>query len=439
MGKDKKYDNIGNDLESAVLEGIKTGDFSKISPVITKSVETVIDDVGQKIKESVTTGVSSRGGYSTGEYTRMRQEACERERAEKLRQREQERIVREQARQKKNAERAELRNARNASVPADIRKSQNNNLPALVNKNHTVSSTLLSVAGGIGLGITGVTFLTSLPALIAGSASVVGLSFCGIFAAGFGIVLANGLGKGKMASMAKRYASFCGNKGYVEIDDIVSATGESRRKVVRQVKKLLKGGYFPHGRIDEGNKTLILTDEVYQMYLDSKVKETMNSTGNIIDSTARIVGDDDNMSELNQMIAEGTDYIHRLHNLNEHIPGEVITEKLDRLEALLNDIFMRVKEHPEQMSRMHELMEYYLPTMIKLVSAYEEYDKVSVPSKEIVEAKKDIEKTLDTINAAFSKLLSNLFQDSVWDVTTDAQVLKTMLAQKGLADGMEGE
>ena len=45
--------------------------------------------------------------------------------------------------------------------------------------------------------------------------------------------------------------------------------------------------------------------------------------------------------------------------------------------------------------------------------------------------------TLDTINQAFRELLSNLFQDTVFDVTTDAQVLKTMLAKEGLTRDMD--
>jgi 5-bromo-4-chloroindolyl phosphate hydrolysis protein len=89
------------------------------------------------------------------------------------------------------------------------------------------------------------------------------------------------------------------------------------------------------------------------------------------------------------------------------------------------------------MSRIHELMDYYLPTAVKLVDAYREYDHVSEPGKEILEAKSDIENTLDTINSALGKLLNKLFKDSVLDVTTDAQVLKTVLTQKGLTNGLE--
>ena len=66
------------------------------------------------------------------------------------------------------------------------------------------------------------------------------------------------------------------------------------------------------------------------------------------------------------------------------------------------------------------------------MEAYADFDKVSVPGPEIVAAKAEIERTMDIINQAFSELLSNLFQDTVLDITTDAQVLQTMLAREGL-------
>ena len=52
--------------------------------------------------------------------------------------------------------------------------------------------------------------------------------------------------------------------------------------------------------------------------------------------------------------------------------------------------------------------------------------------------KKEIEKTLDTLNMAFEKLLDDLFQETAWDVSTDISVLHTMLAQEGLTeDGLK--
>ena len=89
------------------------------------------------------------------------------------------------------------------------------------------------------------------------------------------------------------------------------------------------------------------------------------------------------------------------------------------------------------MGKMHKLMDYYLPTTLKLVEAYKEFDSVSAPGPDILSAKEQIENTLDTINQAFKELLNNLFQEKVFDVTTDAQVLETMLAREGLTRQME--
>ena len=46
--------------------------------------------------------------------------------------------------------------------------------------------------------------------------------------------------------------------------------------------------------------------------------------------------------------------------------------------------------------------------------------------------KAEIEKTVDIINEAFTELLNKLFRATVYDVTTDAQVLQAMLAKEGL-------
>ena len=146
-------------------------------------------------------------------------------------------------------------------------------------------------------------------------------------------------------------------------------------------------------------------------------------------STAKM---NDTSSELQAMITEGQTYIHKLHELNDKIPGEVISTKLDRMENLLKEIFKRLKEDPTQMSQMHKLMNYYLPTTIKLLQSYSEFDDISTPGTDIIKAKAEIEKTVDVINEAFTELLNKLFQATIFDVTTDAQVLQTMLAKEGL-------
>ena len=77
-------------------------------------------------------------------------------------------------------------------------------------------------------------------------------------------------------------------------------------------------------------------------------------------------------------------------------------------------------------------MRYYLPTTLKLVNAYREFEQQPAQGENIRSAKEEIKKSLDVINQAFEKLLDSLFEDDALDISTDISVLHTMLAQEGL-------
>ena len=59
-------------------------------------------------------------------------------------------------------------------------------------------------------------------------------------------------------------------------------------------------------------------------------------------------------------------------------------------------------------------------------------DRQPVQGETIRKSKQEIDATLDTLNAAFEKLLDELFQDAAIDVSSDISVLNTLLAQEGL-------
>ena len=216
---------------------------------------------------------------------------------------------------------------------------------------------------------------------------------------------------------------------------------------------MLALGFFPEGHLDKKETCLMLDDATYREYLrlekerkayelEQGTSNAQNTSSNTQTASGPATGSDvasaqgssaSGMNpELVTLIREGPEYIRKLHELNELIPGEVISEKMYRMEGLLKEIFKRLEEDPSQMSQMHKLMNYYLPTTIKLLQAYSEFDDVSAPNSDIQSAKAEIEKTIDVINEAFTELLNKLFQRSAFDAATDAQVLQTMLAKEGL-------
>nr|WP_243143962.1 5-bromo-4-chloroindolyl phosphate hydrolysis family protein [Eubacterium sp. BL-380-WT-2B] len=140
------------------------------------------------------------------------------------------------------------------------------------------------------------------------------------------------------------------------------------------------------------------------------------------------------LKETRLLIEEGKESIEQIREANEAISGEVISQKLDRLEIILCKIFEYVENHTDELPQTRKFMGYYLPTTLKLVNAYREMDAEPIQGENIRSAKHEIEETLDTINYAFENLLDSFYQDKAMDISTDITVLETMLAQEGLTE-----
>ena len=427
MSDNNKKNNIGKEFERAFTEGMENNNWSYLNDVIVKSVDNFLDGVGDRMNSAI--GNVSPNAVPLSERKEDFSGNTRTAQAQRTLHAERERVRQQMEREKQERELA--RKARHSSA----HRRQATELAFPYRDVGSAPATVKTILGGMGSGVFAVMALIGVITSGAASASfivpviIAGLSGC---------MLSSGIRQDKLSRTAARYVEIIGKRQYIDISILAASTGKSERKVVRELKKILKAGYFPQGHLDGKGRTFILTDEVFNHYLELETRpsqEIFDTTGRYEDEQEFPTLSAEESAKLSAMIREGNEYISRFHELNADIPGVEISAKLDRFEKLLREIFRSVREHPEQMSRIGELMDYYLPTAAKLVEAYREYDSVSEPGKEIEEAKQDIENTLDTINSAMSKLLNKLFKDSVLDVTTDAQVLKTVLAQKGLSGG----
>lgn len=202
-------------------------------------------------------------------------------------------------------------------------------------------------------------------------------------------------------------------------------------------------GWFLQGHLDEQRTCLIVSDGMYRQYLQAEAQRKQNereAEASGLDgqdereSEASGLGGTKLPPEVQRVIVEGDTYIRKIHACNDAIHGEEISAKISRMELLVNRIFHRVEQNPESVDDIHKLMEYYLPTTVKLLEAYQEMEAQPVAGENIRSSKKEIEATLDTLNVAFEKLLDGMFQETAWDVSSDISVLQTLLAQEGLTD-----
>ena len=132
--------------------------------------------------------------------------------------------------------------------------------------------------------------------------------------------------------------------------------------------------------------------------------------------------------------AECKSVVAYIGEANDEIPGEEISEKLYRLETSVGRIYSQIQKKTEKLPELRKFQEYYLPTTLKLVETYREFDGQPIAGANIKKAKEEIEASLETIIQAFDKLFDSLFAEAAMDVSTDISVLQTLLAQEGLTE-----
>jgi len=137
--------------------------------------------------------------------------------------------------------------------------------------------------------------------------------------------------------------------------------------------------------------------------------------------------------ELDKMIADGDKAVGEMRRLNDAIQDPKISAQIDRLEAVSLQIFAAVREDPKKLPQIRRFMDYYLPTTLKLLNAYDRMGAAGVSGENIGGTMKRVEEMMDTIVVAFEKQLDALYGADALDLSTDMTVLETMMAREGLA------
>lgn len=423
-----EWQQIGEDIKKQVQHAIDTNDFSHLSKNISETVNLAandvsrglndvgrsINDIGRSLNDAVSDAAHSfqqgmRQTSSSGIYVQKPQQLNQ-----------------------DGKSRRELY----------YRKPNLRPDPQLFN-NTPPGSVLGPIWMVLGFGVMGLAF----------SAMLIGLFFVlllgetvttlplSIFAAIAGGSLGTyGVKLTKRVERFRRYVSLVKDKLYCSIEDLADKTGRSKRFICRDLKRMMQQGMFKQAHLDKQETCFIASDAMYEQYMltqqryeQARIEEKAQSAKksdskqNAESSASRTEPD----SRTAKILQEGKEYIRVICKCNDEIPGEEMSEKLDKLELLVTRIFDCVDEKPELAPDLQKMLSYYLPTTQKLLEAYRDLDKQDVEVKNISDTKREIETTVDTINKAFEAFLDDLFRDRAWDIQSDISVLNTMLKQDG--------
>ena len=266
-------------------------------------------------------------------------------------------------------------------------------------------------------------------------ATMLGASPMAFPAAFFGmlaVVSAVGIISGGVGcSFHKRFRAYCeclGRADFCTVEQLAAQVGRSKKKTLRDLNKMIVRGWFPHCHIDRAGTTFMANEETYRQYLRAEQSRMERENR----EAARSAPVDTGNKDLDEAIEEGRSYIRRIHEANDAIPGEAVSRRLDEMEDIGIHIFAVVEHNPEKLPEIRRFMNYYLPTTLKLLDAYREFDRQPVQGETLASAKREIEETLDTIVLAFRNLLDSLYEKDAMDVSADISVLRAMFAREGL-------
>ena len=291
----------------------------------------------------------------------------------------------------------------------------------------TTKGILQTVFGGIlAVAALGLVIPFGVLSIVGSAGFVVGFLAGGAALVGGTALLCSGIGTLAKVSRFKVYLKTLGTKTSITLERLSRSVGKNERFVRKELQKMIKQGLFLEGHLDNEQKNLITSDETFREFERSRLELEQRKRSQAVQAAKSPD------PKIQEVLDKGNAYVKEIRRCNDEIPGEEISAKIDRMEAIVRKIFERAEAHPEVIPDMKKLMDYYLPMTVKLLNAYADMDRQPVQGETIRKSKQEIDATLDTLNAAFEKLLDELFQDAAIDVSSDISVLNTLLAQEGL-------
>lgn len=407
----KNWSDIGNTISDAVQEAIDTEDFSKLS----QSIQNIVGAAVSTAADSVARGINSASdslNRAANSMTRRPQE-------------------------KPAAQNPWKGNGKFEKKTSDYMMARDIPQNELYSGGGSTraSGYLLSVLGGLGCFGFGLGILIP---LIVGGIINDDMTLTIAVQIPFLLLSAAGLWKGvSLLGRIRRFKSYTralGTRTCISIQELASCVNKSESAALKDIRRMIGLGMFRQGHLDLSGKNLFVTNQGYEAYLQDQQRMEEKKAAQLEEQKARTAYKDDKTlsDDVKKMIEEGQSYIDKIHEANEEIRDETVSEKLDGLETVISKIFQYVEQHPKSAQETKKLMKYYLPTTIRLLESYQKLNAQPVQGPNIVKSKNEIENTLDTLNQAFARLFDNLYQDTSIDITSDISVLNTLLAQEGL-------
>ncbi len=228
------------------------------------------------------------------------------------------------------------------------------------------------------------------------------------------------------------YRSVFKKKPYVSIHELSEKTHQTEFKTVKNLKAFQNEGLYPKGYFIHNDKYFVLSkgaeellDEALKVESKSKIKESDEK--NLEENYPKLY-------QIYNQIKEVRDNVKDLKKKESALRKPQLEDDLMEMDYNLKQIQTYILKKPEEVPDLRNFLDYFLPTVTKLLNTYCELDKVKIRTDNVIESQNEIEEALKTVNSAFKNMYNDFYTGTVIDVYADIQVLKTMINKHGFAE-----
>lgn len=137
---------------------------------------------------------------------------------------------------------------------------------------------------------------------------------------------------------------------------------------------------------------------------------------------------------IDKLLDEEEKAISEMKRLDEAIEDEKVSAQIVHLEEVTTKIVNCVVETPSKKKQVRKFFNYYLPTVLKLLNAYDRMDETGISGVNIDGTKGKVEEMMDTALASFDKQLDALYADEALDISSEIKVMENMFAAEGVKE-----
>lgn len=143
--------------------------------------------------------------------------------------------------------------------------------------------------------------------------------------------------------------------------------------------------------------------------------------------------------EIDPILQEGNRALGEMGRIYMSVQDVEVRKKINELMRITDKITQDAIHDPSDIPQIKKFMNYYLPTTIKLLNAYDRMSAQGIEGENLDKSMKSINEMLDQAIVAYKKRLDSLFENQALDIETDIEVMNQMLAREGLTGGKDFE